>query len=90
MDYNEAYNRVKKLKKFYKNLIWFGIISAVIIGDDLFNNEVYYKIWGGHLILTIWALFLIMDAVSLFVFNDQWEKKIMENENRKNKKTIDF
>ncbi|BAP29554.1 uncharacterized protein CHSO_0517 [Chryseobacterium sp. StRB126] len=90
MDYNSAYNRVKKLKKFYKNLVWFGIISVIIIGNDWLNDELRYRIFGGHLFLGIWALILMMKATSLFIFNDEWEKGIIEKEAEKNKKTIDF
>ncbi len=90
MDYNGAYNRVKKLKKFYKNLVWFGIISVIVIGNDWFNDELRYRIFGGYLFLGIWALILVMKATSLFIFNDEWEKGIIEKEAEKNKKTIDF
>ncbi|ROH98968.1 hypothetical protein EGI16_20680 [Chryseobacterium sp. G0240] len=90
MDYNRAYDRVQQLKKFYKNLFWFGIIAAVIIGNDWFNDGLHYKIFGGHLLLTIWALILMVKAFSLFVFGDEWERKIMDKEAGKNKKTIDF
>lgn len=88
--YNRAYNRVQQLKKFYKNLMWFGIISVIIIGDDWFNDEMRYQIFGGHLFLGIWGLILVMKAMSLFIFNDEWEQEIIEKEAAKNKKTIDF
>ena len=90
MDYNNAYNRVQQLKKFYKNLMWFGIVSAIIIGNDWFNDELHYRIFGGHLFLAIWALFLGIKAVSLFIFNDEWEKEMMRKETQKNKKAIVF
>ncbi|MDM1553961.1 2TM domain-containing protein [Chryseobacterium indologenes] len=90
MDYNRAYNRVQQLKKFYKNLMWFGIISLVIIGDDWFNDELRYQIFGGHLLLSIWALVLVVKAISLFIFNDEWEQGIIEKEVGKNKKTVNF
>lgn len=90
MDYNRAYDRVQKLKKFYKNLMWFGIISVIILGDDWFNDELRYQLFGGHLFLGIWALILVIKAISLFIFNDEWEREIMEKEVGKNNKTIDF
>ncbi|AYZ14427.1 hypothetical protein EGY05_21980 [Chryseobacterium arthrosphaerae] len=90
MDYNSAYNRVQKLKKFYKNLIWFGIITAIVLGNDWLNNEIHYKIFGGHLLLSIWAIILTVKAFSLFVFDNEWERKIIENETQNNKKTADF
>ncbi|AZA67160.1 hypothetical protein EG345_22535 [Chryseobacterium carnipullorum] len=30
MDYNSAYERVTQLKKFYKSLLWFGIVAGII------------------------------------------------------------
>ncbi|OCA71101.1 hypothetical protein BBH99_03440 [Chryseobacterium contaminans] len=90
MDYNSASNRVQQLKKFYKNLMWFGIISVIILGNDWFNDELHYRILGGHLFLAIWALILGIKAISLFIFNDEWEKEMIEKEAGKNKKTIDF
>lgn len=90
MDYNTAYNRVQQLKKFYKNLMWFGIISVIILGDDWLNDELRYQIFGGHLFLAIWALILVVKGISLFIFNDEWESGMIEKEAGKNKKTIDF
>lgn len=90
MDYNTAYNRVQQLKKFYKNLIWFGIMAAIILGNDAFNNGIHYRIFGGHLLLIIWAVTLTVKAFSLFVLDDEWEKKIIEKETNTNKKPIDF
>ncbi|UHO38293.1 2TM domain-containing protein [Chryseobacterium capnotolerans] len=90
MDYNRAYERVKQLKKFYKHLMWFGIISVIMIGNDWFNDEMHYQIFGGHLFLGVWALILVMKGVSLFIFNDEWEKETIEKEVGKNKKTINY
>ncbi|WP_336962233.1 2TM domain-containing protein [Chryseobacterium contaminans] len=90
MDYNSASHRVQQLKKFYKNLMLFGIISVIIIGNDWFNDELRYRIFGGHLFLGIWALILGIKAISLFIFNEEWEKEMLEKEAGKNKKTINF
>lgn len=90
MDYNRAHNRVRQLKKFYKNLMWFGIVAGIIMGNDLIKNGLHYNVLSGHLILTIWAIFIIIKAISLFVFDDSWEKKIMDKEFKKDKKPIDF
>ena len=90
MNTDKTYNRVQQLKKFYKNLMWFAIISAFIIGNDGLNDGIHYKILGGHLFLTIWAIILVVKAFFLFVFDDEWERRIIEKEAGKNKKPIDF
>lgn len=90
MNYNNAHNRAQQLKKFYKNLMWFGIIAGIVIGNDLIRDEFHYNVLSGHFILTVWALILVVKAISLFVFNDEWERKIIEKEEGKNKKMIDL
>ncbi|WP_347217478.1 2TM domain-containing protein [Chryseobacterium sp.] len=84
MENNKAYNRVQKLKKFYKNLMWFGIVTAVILGNDWSKSELESEIFGGHLLLAVWAMILSIKAISLFVFNEEWERKIFEKETAKN------
>lgn len=90
MDYTTASNRVQQLKKFYKNLMWFGIITVIVLGNDWFKDGLHYKMFGGHIFLTIWAIVLAIKAFSLFVLDEEWEKKILEKEAAKNKKTIDY
>lgn len=90
MNYDKAYDRVQQLKKFYKNLMWFGIISVIILGNDWIDNGWQYKILGGHLFLTIWAVILIVKAASLFIFDEEWEKDIIEKEIKKDKKTLNL
>jgi hypothetical protein len=90
MDYNRAYGRVQQLKKFYKNLMWFVIAAGIIIGNDWIQNGLHDNVFSGHLILTIWALILVIKAFSLFVFDEEWEKEIMDREISKNKKTKDL
>lgn len=90
MNYNNTNNRAQQLKKFYKNLMWFGIITGIVIGNDLIRERFHYNVLSGHFILTVWALILVVKAISLFVFNDEWERKIIEKEEGKNKKTIDL
>ncbi len=90
MDYNRAYSRVQQLKKFYKNLMWFGIVAGIIIGNDWIKNGLHYNVFSGHLLLSIWALILIIKAFSLFVFDEVWEQEIIDKEISKNKKTTDL
>lgn len=91
MDYNQAKDSVKQLKKFYKNLMWFGIISAIVFFKDIFDHGRFdFSAFNGSVILTIWGIILLVKAVNIFVFNSDWERKIVEQELRKDKKPINF
>lgn len=91
MDYNTAYERVNKIKKFYKSLLWFGIIAGIILLNDFLKDHFAgINIFSGYLFLIIWAIILTVKAVKLFVFDAEWEKELIEKELGKNKKPIDF
>ncbi|HCN49562.1 MAG TPA: hypothetical protein DIT10_10795 [Chryseobacterium sp.] len=84
MNTYKTYNRVQQLKKFYKNLMWFGIITVILIGKDWLQDDLQYTIFGGHLLLAIWAIVLLFKGISLFIFNNEWERKMLEKETAKN------
>ena len=84
MNTYKTYNRVQQLKKFYKNLMWFGIITVILIGKDWLKDDLQYTIFGGHLLLAIWAIVLLFKGISLFIFNNEWERKMLEKETAKN------
>lgn len=84
MNTYKTYSRVQQLKKFYKNLMWFGIIAVILIGKDWLQDDLQYAIFGGHLLLAIWAIVLIFKGISLFIFNNEWERKMLEKETAKN------
>lgn len=91
MDYNSAYERVTQLKKFYKSLLWFGIVAGIIFFDDLFENgSINFSLFDGSFILVIWGIFLTVKAVKLFLLDAEWERTVMEKEMRKGKRNIDF
>lgn len=91
MEYNRAYERTQQLKKFYKHLMWFGIVATFIfIRKYLKYGNIEHSLFGGSIILTIWAIVLIVKAVKLFVLNDEWENKIYQEELKKAKKPISF
>lgn len=91
MDYNNAQERVNQLKKFYKNLMWFGIVAGIIFFDDIFDEgKINFSLFDGSIILMIWGIILTIKAVKLFLFDAEWEKDIIEREMRKGKKNIDF
>ena len=46
MDYNQAQQRVQDLKKFYKSVLWFGIIAFIIFFDDIFKKVIFnFSLW---------------------------------------------
>ncbi|RNA60987.1 hypothetical protein D1631_03085 [Chryseobacterium nematophagum] len=91
MNYNQAYKRVAQLKRFYKSLIWFGIVALIILFTDFFKKGIFnITEFNGSLILTIWAIILIIKSVKLFLFNSTWERKVLEHEMRKTKDPINF
>lgn len=91
MEYNQAYERTQQLKKFYRNLFWFGIVAAIIAIRNFYRTGDFERsIFGGSIILTIWGIILTVKAVKLFVFNEEWENRIYQDELRKTKKPIDF
>ncbi|MFC3159974.1 2TM domain-containing protein [Chryseobacterium arachidis] len=86
MDYNQAQQRVNDLKKFYKSLLWFGIVAVIIFADDFYEKGAFdFSLWDGSIILTIWGIILTVKAVKLFVLDSDWERDVIEREMRKAK-----
>lgn len=91
MDYNNAYKRVNELKKFYKHLAWFGIIAGIsVINNYSGHGSFHLSLFNGSVLLLIWGAVLAMNAVKLFIFNSDWEKRILEEELKKDKTPINF
>lgn len=90
MDYNNAKERVKKLKSFYKNCMWFAIVAGFILIRNFIKYNGTDHVFHGSIILTIWAIILGVKAVNLFIFDSEWENQILEEELKKSKKPINF
>lgn len=91
MDYNQAQERVNQLKKFYKSLLWFGIVSAIIFFNDIFEQrKLDFSLFKGSIILTIWGIILTVKAVKLFILDSEWERKVIQKEMGKSKEPIQF
>lgn len=90
MDYNSAQKRVKDLKSFYKNCMWFFVVGGFIIIRHFIKYSGTDHVFHVSIILIIWAIILSIKAVNLFVFDAEWENKILEEELRKNRKPVDF
>lgn len=91
MDYKNAQQRVKELKSFYKNCMWFGIVAIFIFSRRILKHSDFFEaVSTGSLILTVWAIILAVKAVKLFVLNSEWEEKAIQEELRRDKKPINF
>ena len=90
MNYNNAQQRVKDLKSFYKNCMWFGIVAAIIFIRNIVKYADTEDVFRGSMVLMIWGIFLAVKAVKLFILNSDWENKIIEEELGKTKKPINF
>jgi hypothetical protein len=91
MNYNQAQQRVQDLKRFYKNILWFGIVAFIIYFDDIFEKGILnFSQWNGSIILMIWGIILTVKAVKLFLLDSEWEKNVIEKEMRKSKEPIKF
>jgi hypothetical protein len=91
MNYNSAQQRVKDLKSFYKNCLWFGIVAMIIVCRRTIKHGSFAEaISTGSIILTVWGIILAVKAVKLFVLNDEWENRIYEEELKKTKRPINF
>lgn len=91
MNYNSAQQRVKDLKSFYKNCMWFGIVTLIIFFRIFMKTgDLSQSIFSGSIILTVWGIILAVKAVKLFILNTEWENKVLEEELSKTKKPINF
>lgn len=85
-EYQQAYERVRQLKRFYKSLMWFGIISGILFFNDLFEHgKIELSLFQGSIILAIWGIILTVRAVRLFIFDSDWERDILDKELNKSK-----
>ncbi|MCD2259847.1 2TM domain-containing protein [Psychroserpens luteolus] len=88
--YKFAERRVKRLKGFYTHLIIYIIINSIIVFSNIKNlddGESYFQ-WHNFISLSVWGMFLLIHAASVFIpnfiFGVQWEERkireFMENE----------
>ncbi|SDM02604.1 2TM domain-containing protein [Chryseobacterium taihuense] len=72
--------RVKDLKSFYTNCIWFGFVAVIILGRNFIKWMTTDYIFHGSIILTVWAIILLVKAVKLFILNSEWEQNAIKDE----------
>ena len=85
-EYSLARDRVHQLKKFYGSLLFFVLVFTGYLlwkynkknGDVGEINFLEFNSWS--VIFSIWGLVLILKAIKLFFFNQNWERRMMDKE----------
>lgn len=82
MEYALAKERVDQLKKFYISLAAFFIVFAVYAIRKYYKTgEIDFLNFNNiSVIFWIWALVLLVKAVKIFFFNQDWERKMLHRE----------
>lgn len=84
--YTTARKRVRQLKKFYESLGFF-VFVFIIYGIWKYSQKHYemgqikfleFNNWS--VVFWIWGLVLILKAIKLFFFNQNWERRMMDKE----------
>lgn len=82
LDYAIAKARVQQLKKFYLSLAVFTVVFGFYFGRKfLLTGDL--RILNFHsftVIFWLWGFILAIKGIKLFVFNKDWERKIMDRE----------
>ncbi len=80
MNHTITQQRVKDLKSFYTNCIWFGIVAVIILGRNFIKWMTTDYTFHGSIILIVWAIILLVKALKLFILNSEWEQNVIKNE----------
>jgi len=84
MEFQKAQERVKELKRFYRGLLWFGIVSVLLFFSDTIDNGTFdINRFDGCIILGVWAIILLVKALQIFILNPDWERRTLEKEIKK-------
>lgn len=82
IDYLMAKERVRKLKKFYASLVIFVIVFMIYGFRKYYKtgdlNFLEFNNWSA--IFWIWGIILVVNAFKIFVFNHDWERKMMDKQ----------
>jgi uncharacterized protein YhhL (DUF1145 family) len=91
MNYETASERTNKIRKLYKSIFIFAIFAVLIIPDDIFGEKmINFRLFDRYTILGIWGFIILVKAVKLFLFDSEWERRMIEKELEKEKKLINF
>ena len=85
LKYEAAREHVAKIRKFVVSLLIFCIFLLLFYGSDLFSfNKWNFGFGRISIIFWIWGIILAVKAVKLFVFDYDWERKMIEKNLKNN------
>lgn len=85
MKYEAAKEHVAKIRKFGINVLVFCIIFLFFNRENIFQfNEFNFGFGRVSIIFWIWGIILAVKAVKLFVFDYDWERKMIEKNMKNN------
>ena len=85
LKYEAAREHVAKIRKFVISLLIFCILLLLFYGSDLFSfNKWNFGFGRISIIFWIWGIILAVKAVKLFVFDYDWERKMIEKNLKNN------
>ncbi len=85
MKYEAAKEHVAKIRKFGINVLVFCILFLFLNRENIFQfNEFNFGFGRVSIIFWIWGIILAVKAVKLFVFDYDWERKMIEKNLKNN------
>lgn len=83
--YEAAREHVAKIRKFGVNVLVFCIVFIFFNRENIFQlNEFNFGFGRVSIIFWIWGIILAVKAVNLFVFDYDWERKMIERNLKNN------
>ncbi len=85
MKYEAAREHVAKIRKFGINVLVFCILFLFFNRENIFQfNDFNFGFGRVSIIFWIWGIILAVKAVKLFVFDYDWERKMIEKNLKNN------
>ena len=85
MKYEAAREHVAKIRKFGINVLVFCIVFLFFNRENIFHlNEFNFGFGSASILFWIWGIILAVKAVKLFVFDYDWERKMIEKNLKNN------
>lgn len=85
MKYEAAREHVSKIRKFVINVLVFCILFLFFNRKNIFQfNEFNFGFGRVSILFWIWGIILAVKAIKLFVFDYNWERKMIEKNLKNN------